>query len=311
MKVGVSFLIIYLRKKKISEKNDKAFVKFLGTITSPQIIQGLFESSRQFARGEAPSTTSATVRNTGTRHSGSQTPEESSDREAESVVARPASHSEPTSGSRVVPSRSVTESSKISHLSSISDRSVAAFEEQDPMTYQDAGNVFKENSGKYQDILSETKAKEVGYTGIIHFGTNTTRQGTAGVAAKPHAKKHYGGTELTWANNQKMLSLIDTDTTIKTATSGVRKGVNNANISIVRLEVALKNGELIYFHLNQFNQEMIQALTQDNPDYQTPSGFKPVMSVTGQEFIHIHKNWARFSNSVVFLRNLKPVSKPW
>ncbi len=197
------------------------------------------------------------------------------------------------------------------HKHEISERSGAPFSERDPMTYEEAREVFDTSAQQFRDILSEGKAIKAGFSGIIHFGTNVTRLDTAGIAAKPHAKGRYGGTELTSSNNQAMVTRINKNRQIRLATSQVRPGVNNANISIARLEVALIHKELIYFHLNQFNEDIIKALVEDNPEYTTTSGFTPVKSVTGQEFIHIYKNWTKFSNSVVFLRNLKPTHKPW
>ena len=197
------------------------------------------------------------------------------------------------------------------YMNLISNKSINPFSETDPKTYPEAKQIFRENVKTFSPFLSEKTVKKYEFEGIVHFGTNTTRQGTAGVAAKPHAKLFYGGTELTWANNQSMLNLIQKDPKIKLAIKDVRKGVNNANISIARLEYALIKEELIFFHLNQFNRPIIEALVQDNANYKTKSGFKPVWSVTGQEFIHIYKNWDRFSHSVIFLRNLKPVYKPW
>ncbi|WP_211826815.1 hypothetical protein [Kistimonas asteriae] len=170
-------------------------------------------------------------------------------------------------------------------------------------TYKD------EASHDLKATLGRPAMRGRGFHNIIHFGNNSTIKGL-GVAAKGPAKDVYGGTELTFANIQQAIRRLDRSPAMRERTNYVRN-VNNARISVVRLETALSNNEVIYFHLNLFNRNIIRAIIDQDENYSVGK-FNPVKgSVTAQEFYHIYANWDRFRNNVLFMRNLKPVNKPW
>jgi len=184
------------------------------------------------------------------------------------------------------------------------------FAESDPVSYAEARELFEERSEQIGSLLHEDQVRAAGYRGLIHFGNNRTHEGV-GVAAKPHALGHMGGAQLTFANLQEPLAALKRNRVIQGRTASVRN-VNNARISAARLEIALKNQEMVYFHLNQFDRPIIDAIIAQDEDYTTDSGFSPVNgSVTAQELYHVYRNWDRFEHNVVFLRNLRPVNKPW
>ncbi|NER88853.1 hypothetical protein [Moorena sp. SIO3A2] len=189
-------------------------------------------------------------------------------------------------------------------------------------------NAFKEDAQSYDqmrnfittakslDQLNEKSVKSKGYKGIIHFGNNNTIKKPGSlepvvVAAKGQAKSVYGGAELNWQNTQAELKILNNTKNEITKKVQYARKVNNAQISLVRLERALANNEVIYFHLNMFNKDIIKAILTQNENYQVDK-FNPVKeSVTAQELYHIYKHWDLFQGNVVFFRNLEPVVPPW
>ena len=180
---------------------------------------------------------------------------------------------------------------------------------EDAKAFDDMRTYKEEASKDLKGTLGRTAMRERGFHNIIHFGNNSTIKGL-GVAAKGPAKDVYGGTELTFANIQQAIRRLDRSPAMRERTNYVRN-VNNARISVVRLETALSKNEVIYFHLNLFNRNIIRAIIDQDENYSVGK-FNPVKgSVTAQEFYHIYANWDRFRNNVLFMRNLKPVNRPW
>lgn len=158
-----------------------------------------------------------------------------------------------------------------------------------------------------------------GFRNIIHFGNNTTKEGV-GVAAKGSAMKLYGGTELTFANIQDVIKLINNGegnsgpvrAETRELVMNIRyvRNVNNAKISCARLEYALQRNEKICFHLDMFNHDIITAIRDQDESFHIGKFYPVKNSVTAQELNHIIQNWDRFGSNVVFMRGLEPVAPP-
>jgi len=157
--------------------------------------------------------------------------------------------------------------------------------------------------------LKEKHMKALFPGGVIHFGNNTSKDGV-GKAVKGMAIKVYGGQQLTFANVQEAIKYLDTNPKAKAAAKTARS-VNNASASIALLEKCIEDKKVIYFHLNLFSKEIIQAIKDQDENFKI-GVFQPVTkSVTAQELAHIMRFWDKFKDNVIFMRNLTPVSKPW
>lgn len=168
-------------------------------------------------------------------------------------------------------------------------------------------------------LYGVAEARSEGFRNIIHFGNNTTKE-EVGVAAKGFAIKLYGGTQLTFANIQDVIKLINNGAgksgpvraENRELVMNIRyvRNVNNAKISCARLEYALQRNEKICFHLDMFNHDIITAIRDQDESFHIGKFYPVTKSVTAQELNHIIQNWDRFGSNVVFMRGLEPVAPP-
>jgi hypothetical protein len=292
-------------------------IHYFTTVEEAQKIDNHFEEIVSRHRGSAAAESASSISagsaaaESASSISAGSAPTESASSISSSPAAAHASSSSSSSSSAAAAAPSglsEEEALRLAHHQHVNSLAVKFGTLPNAKTFFEAGPIFRKNIKTFKQILSNAQAVHAGFSGIVHFGTNKTIENTAGVVAKPHGLKAYGGAELNWSNTQKMIKLME-GKEMQAAIKHVRP-VNNAPISAVRLEMALEDHELIYFHLNQFTPAIITALIKNDDKYKLGS-FVPVNSVTGQEFIHIYTNWPRFSASVIFLKNLAPVERPW